>query len=131
ASRAEALMLPPSCSSSARTVLFRSTRRSAWPALIRLRAIGAPMLPRPIKAIFMSGSSTQIDRGVHTVVDAVVIDPATGDSLGLRVELHHLLAIRAEVAELGAARTGKAEERHRHRNRDVDTDLADVDFSLE
>ncbi|MNK99402.1 hypothetical protein D3C87_1197950 [compost metagenome] len=42
-----------------------------------------------------------------------------------------MLAVRAEVAELGTARTGEAEERHRHRNRDVDTDLADVDFVLE
>src|SRR5471032_3303465 len=131
ACRAEALMLPPSCASSASTVLFRSTRFSEWPALIRLRAIGAPMLPRPINAIFMAGSLTQVDGGVHAVVDAVVIEPAAGDRLGLRVELHHLLAIRTEVAEFRTTGTGEAEERHRHRNRDVDPDLADVDFTLE
>ena len=53
ASRGEPLMLPPSSASSLSTVWFRSNRFSAWPALIRLRAMGAPMLPKPINAIFM------------------------------------------------------------------------------
>ncbi len=57
AARGEALMVPPSSASSLSTVWFRSNRFSAWPALIRLRAIGAPMLPRPINAIFMVVSS--------------------------------------------------------------------------
>jgi hypothetical protein len=55
AAAGEALTCPPSSASSASTVLFRSNRFSG-PALIRLRAIGAPMLPRPMNAIFMVNS---------------------------------------------------------------------------
>src|SRR5450830_1630356 len=75
--------------------------------------------------------SAQIDGGVHTMVHTVVVEPATGDRLGLSVELHHLLAVRTEITELGTARTGEAEERYWHRNRDIDADLADIDFALE
>src|SRR5476649_2306050 len=75
--------------------------------------------------------SAQIDRRVHTIIDAVIIEPAAGDGLGLSVELHHLLAVRAQVAEFRAAGAGEAEKRDRHRNRDVDTYLANIDFALE
>ena len=75
--------------------------------------------------------SAQVDGGVDAIVDRVVVEPAAGDGLGLGVELHHLLAVRAEVAELGTTGTGEAEERHRHRDRDVDADLAYIDFTLE
>ena len=59
ASRGELLIVPPSSASSLSTAWFRSNRFSAWPALIRLRAMGAPMLPRPINAIFMVVSQVQ------------------------------------------------------------------------
>src|SRR6185437_11773748 len=75
--------------------------------------------------------SAQADRRIDAVVDRVVVEPASRDGFGLRIKLHDLFAIRAKVAELRAARAGKAEERHRYRNRNVDADLADVDLALE
>ncbi|AEK62597.1 hypothetical protein CFU_2770 [Collimonas fungivorans Ter331] len=57
--------------------------------------------------------------------------PARGHGLGLGPELHRLLAVGAEVAQLGSARTGKAEISHRHRDRHIDADLADIDLVLE
>src|ERR1700722_933652 len=74
--------------------------------------------------------SLQTDGGVHSGGDAAVVEPARGDGFGLGVELHHLFAVRTQVAELGAARSGKAEVGHGHGNRHVDPHLAHVDFIL-
>ncbi|MNF04209.1 hypothetical protein D3C80_2036720 [compost metagenome] len=54
ASLGDGLICPPNSASSASTALFRSNRFSWCPALIRLRAMGAPMLPRPMNAIRMT-----------------------------------------------------------------------------
>lgn len=75
--------------------------------------------------------STKIDGGVDAIIHAVVVEPATGDGLGLSIELHDLLAVRTQIAKFGAARTGEAEERDRYRDRNVDADLAHIDFVLE
>src|SRR3984893_1562594 len=82
--------------------------------------------------LFSSGtrSSFKTDGGVHAGRDAAVVEPARRHGFGLRVELHHLLAVGAEIAEFGAARSGKAEDRHGHRNRNVDPHLAHVDLAL-
>src|SRR3989344_1689665 len=71
------------------------------------------------------------DSGVHRANVVVLVEPALGDRLGLGVEGHHLLAVRAQVAELGGARTGEGEQRDRYRDRHVDAHLANVDFLLE
>ncbi|MNR13609.1 hypothetical protein D3C85_1300200 [compost metagenome] len=42
-----------------------------------------------------------------------------------------MLAVGAQVAQLGGARTGEGEQRDRYRDRHVDADLADVDLFLE
>jgi hypothetical protein len=60
-----------------------------------------------------------------------VVEPARGHRLHLRVELHRLLAVGAEVAQLRAARAGEAEVGHRHRDGHVDADLSHVDLVLE
>ena len=53
ASSALAARLAPSLSSACMALSIRSKTVTLWPALTRLLAMGAPMLPRPIKAIFM------------------------------------------------------------------------------
>src|SRR5579864_243118 len=136
---AEPDALAPASTSVCTACAFRSNTLTVWPAFSRLSAIGAPMLPSPMKPIFMMSSPyirgwerlAQADRRVDAVVHGRIIEPARRDGLGLRVELHDLLAIRAEIAELRSARTREAEERHRHRNRNVDADLAHVDIALE
>src|SRR5471032_3008176 len=84
-----------------------------------------------MQSSWSSPRSAQVDGGVDAIIDAVVVEPAAGDGFGLGVELHHLLAVRAQIAEFRTTGTGEAEERYRHRDRDVDADLADVDFALE
>ena len=106
-------------------------RMYSWPAFSRFSAIGAPMAEAD-KTDFhvrVLRCSVQPDRRIHRAGRRVVVEPARGDRLGLRVELHDLLAVWAEIAELRAARTREAEERHGHRDRDVDADL-DVDLAL-
>src|SRR5690606_35281427 len=61
----------------------------------------------------------------------VIIEPARGNGLGLGIEQDHLLAVWAQIAQLGATRAAEGEQRYRHRDRHVDTDLADVDIFLE
>src|SRR5258708_10932724 len=75
-------------------------------------------------------ASLQADRGVHAGGRTAVVKPARSHGLGLGVELHHLFAVGTQIAELRAARTGKAEERHRNRNGHVDSHLAHIDFAL-
>src|SRR5258707_1009266 len=75
-------------------------------------------------------TSLQADLGVHAGGRCAVVEPARRHGLGLRVELHHLFAVGTQIAELGAARSGKAEKRHRYRNGHVDSHLAHVDFAL-
>ena len=70
------------------------------------------------------------DGGVHTIRAAAFLVPAGGDGLGLRPELHGLLAVGAQVTQLGRARAGEAEVGHGHGNGHVDADLAHVDVVL-
>src|SRR5687768_15265027 len=88
-----------------------------------------------MNAIFIATSlrlrSFQAYGRVHTPGRHAVVEPARGDGLGLSVELHHLFAVRAEIAELGTPRAGKTEERHGHGNGYVDAHLAYVDLVLE
>src|SRR5580658_8970800 len=76
-------------------------------------------------------ASFQADGRVYSSGDGGIVEPARRDGLRLRVELHRLLAVGTEIAELGAARSREAEKRHRHGNGHVDADLADVDLRLE
>src|SRR5471030_2795772 len=98
----------------------------AWPALSRLRAMGAPICPSPTKPIFMGGLSLEADRCVHGARSAAVIEPARRNGLGLCIELNHLLAVGAQITELRAARSGETEKRHRYGYRHVDANLSDV-----
>ena len=77
------------------------------------------------------GILLQAYRGIHRTAHRRIVKPARRNGLGLGVELHHLLAVGAEVAELGAARTGETEVGNRNRDRHVDPNLADVDLVLE
>eukprot|EP01022_Parablepharisma_sp_SALTPOND_P009847 TRINITY_DN14066_c0_g1_i1.p1 TRINITY_DN14066_c0_g1~~TRINITY_DN14066_c0_g1_i1.p1 ORF type:complete len:1308 (-),score=476.92 TRINITY_DN14066_c0_g1_i1:655-4578(-) len=128
-----ASVLPPTSTSLSTLALTRSWPLTANPALTRFCAIGKPMLPRPMKTMLalMMLSSLQGDGGVDLAGFFIRGVPARGDGLGLGPEGHGLLAVGAEVAQLGGARTGEAEIRHRHRDRHVDPDLADVDLVLE
>src|SRR6266850_3813189 len=115
------------------STLPRTTSKtmSEWPAFSKLRAIGAPIAPRPMKPIFTPKPSLfeadgRVDAGGH----GIVVEPARCDGFRLGVELHHLFAVGAEIAEFGTAGTGEAEEGHRHRDGHVDADLADVDLAL-
>src|SRR6202521_2475534 len=162
----------PKASSLSTDSLTTSNTTSSWPALSRLRAIGAPMWPRPINPSFIQtlqrmerrfhGASgfTQIfptlrqddpfhlilvrpirvdlcsplfqaDGGVYPACGGLVVKPPCRDRLGLGIELHHLLTIGSETAQLGPTRASETEEGHRHRDRHVDADLADVDLILE
>ncbi|MNG24213.1 hypothetical protein D3C84_1089120 [compost metagenome] len=56
---------------------------------------------RPARKWRRPVASFQSDGGVDWAADLVFIEPAFGDGLGLGIELHHLLAVRAQVAELG------------------------------
>lgn len=49
--------------------------------------------------------------------------PHARDRLGLREELHALLAVEVEVAADGGARAGEGEHGQRDRDRDIDADL--------
>src|SRR5690606_29450284 len=51
----------------------------------------------------------EVDGGIDRSADLIFIEPALDDGLGLRIELHHLLAVRAQIAELRAARAGEGE----------------------
>ena len=53
AARAESAVLPPACSKVAKASGIKSNAVTLWPAFTRLAAIGPPMLPRPINAIFV------------------------------------------------------------------------------
>src|SRR6185312_6326072 len=77
------------------------------------------------------GRSFQADGRIDPGGHAAVVEPARRDGLGLGIELHHLFAVGAEIAEFGAARSREAENRHGHRNRHVDSHLAHVDLVLE
>src|ERR1700722_1646669 len=77
-----------------------------------------------------SADLLQADGGVHAAGTDAVVEPARGHGLGLGVELHHLFAVGPEIPELGAARSGKAEDGHGHRNRYIDAHLPDVDLAL-
>src|SRR5580658_10977535 len=85
----------------------------------------------PSRAARADATSLEADGGVHSAGRAAILEPARGDGLGLRVELHRLFAIGPEIAEFGAARSGEAENRHGHRNRHIDPHLPHVDFVLE
>src|ERR1700722_793355 len=73
----------------------------------------------------------EADGRVHPTGDRGIVEPTRRDGLRLGVELHRLLAVGPEVAELRAARARKAEVGHRHRDGHVDAHLADIDFRLE
>ena len=51
----EAHSLPPPSSNALSFTPLRLCRNKVWPACCRLRAIGAPMIPRPIKPILLIG----------------------------------------------------------------------------
>src|SRR6202789_4414080 len=70
------------------------------------------------------------DGRVHASGRVAVLEPSTRNGLGLGVKLHRLLAIGTQIAELGAARSRKAEEGHGHRYGHVDPDLAHIDLAL-
>src|SRR5580698_5794862 len=84
-----------------------------------------------MRIVAIRTSSFQADGRVYPGRDAPVLEPARGDGLGLRVELHGLLAVGAQIAELRAARAGEAEEGDGHGNRYVDAHLPHVDLVLE
>src|SRR5690606_26081051 len=73
----------------------------------------------------------QGDGGVDRSGLFIIIKPARGNGLGLGVEQDDLLAVRTQVAQLGAARATEGEQRYRHRNRHVDPDLTHIDVFLE
>src|SRR5580692_2211203 len=52
ASRALVAMATPDAAAAVFAASTRSKPATEWPALTRFAAIGAPMLPRPMKAIF-------------------------------------------------------------------------------
>src|SRR6266403_2116516 len=114
-----------------------SKTMSEWPAFSKLRAIGPPIAPRPMKAIFTCSTpahsrpnSLETNGRVDPGGEGAVVEPARGNGFGLGVELHHLLAVGAQIAEFGPARAGEAEEGHRHRDGYVDAHLAHVDLAL-
>src|SRR5277367_940293 len=78
----------------------------------------------------MFAFSLEADGCVHTRGCGAVVEPTRRDGFGLRIELYHLFAVGAEIAELGAARAGKAEDGHGYGNRHVDAHLPDVDLVL-
>src|SRR5580692_11766893 len=89
-----------------------------------------PSIAHSIMTVSAAKFSFQADGGVDAGSAAGVVEPARGNGLGLRVELHHLFAVGPKIAELRAARSGKAENRHRHGNRHVDPHLTHVDLVL-
>src|SRR5688572_12544902 len=95
------------------------------------RAVSAKACCSSVSSKSMDPNLLQADGRVDAVRDGAVVEPALGDGLGLRIEQDDLLAVRAQVAELGGARAGEREQRHRHRDRHIDADLADVDVFLE
>lgn len=64
----EGAALAPASASDCTAWASRSNTLSAWPAFNRLRAIGAPMLPSPIKAIFMRGLRVRVQRRLMVVL---------------------------------------------------------------
>src|SRR5687767_4110968 len=52
-------------------------------------------------------ASLQADGGIDPMRNGRVIEPTLRHRLGLRIEQHHLLAIRAEVTQLRGTRTGE------------------------
>lgn len=64
----EGAALAPASTSDCTARASRSNTLSAWPAFSRLRAIGAPMLPSPIKAIFMRGLRMVAQRRLMVVL---------------------------------------------------------------
>src|SRR5580704_11452244 len=58
--RAESAMATPVAPALSRKAATRSKPATSWPALTRLAAIGPPILPRPMKAIAVNGSSSNV-----------------------------------------------------------------------
>src|SRR5581483_5000567 len=131
-------VLPPPATNLSTFAGTRSWPLTLKPARTKFSAIGSPMLPRPRNATSVliillrrRRRLLQRDGGVDLALLRVRREPARGHGFGLRPEIHRLLAVRPEVAELRAARAGETEIGRGYRYRNVDTHLADVDFVLE
>src|SRR5690625_6745182 len=79
----------------------------------------------------ITAESAQRNGAVDATGDVFGLEPTRGNGLGLSPEGDGLLAVGAQVTQLGSPRAGKAEVGHRYRNRYVDADLAHIDIGLE
>src|ERR1700688_434714 len=132
----KAALSPSAAAAAAPCASFTSSRVIRPPAATIRCATARPSPEAPpvttahVSFNCIDATSLETDGRIHAAGRAGVVEPARSDGLGLCVELQRLFAVGPEIAELGAARSGKAEDRHGHRNRYIDAHLPHVDLGL-